>query len=448
MIFCIAEDEYYYTPKGQKELKRLYDIDEIVLMPDVEEIKKSIRNTKDNVAFLSPMSPSLLSPMFSRNLFFEIIHLKNKFGLLTTGQKKLGISEKTILEQKMGIKFHEPKETFNDYAGAEILREALILMEEKEKHGLVTKGFMLTGIPGTGKSFFAKCAAGETNRKLIELNLSIFMEMENGIQALSDFFDFFKDNVGRYIIWIDEIEKMLKGEKAQRILGVLLTKINDLNGSDSESSFFFIATANNISDLASSNPEFFRNGRFDFLVFIASPTQENAVKIFDLYISKKRKSFEKDTVFRIFLNVIKKEKERESTLAEKIYDIFDNFLSTSDIEVQNLSSVADVKALSQENIKIQEVIERVVSEFVFSFDVERFILIAMRQYAGQVVVPERYVHTPAEIEFIVSDSYSSFLFSKKEIDYGSLVSKYQPLEVTMKESISKMSGVADRFIKI
>ena len=47
---------------------------------------------------------------------------------------------------------------------------------------LRAKGVFLIGIPGTGKSYSAKCCAGELNRWLMEINLSKILEDEKPIE--------------------------------------------------------------------------------------------------------------------------------------------------------------------------------------------------------------------------------------------------------------------------
>lgn len=447
MLYLVAEDEYYYEGKGLSELKREYGVNDIYMHPTNDTLREHLNmQTRDKIALMAPYTPSSMDKKYAGNSFFEVVRLQNKHGFLTTGQKKLGIKEATSLEEKLGVKIYEPKLNFDDYAGASVLRESLHIMEEKERYGLSVKGFMIAGIPGTGKSFFAKCAAGETGRKLVELNLSMFMEMEDGLQALSVFFDFFVTNEGRYIIWIDEIEKMFVGDRAKQMLGVLLTRINDLNGSNAKSSFFFIATANNISGLAKTNPEFFRNGRFDVLAFILNPTQENAENIFELYIRKHIKQFKTETLPLFFKNAANGEKARAGTKAEEIINTIAKIGNKlSKLKEQSTSEILDSIHKSKE---LTVVYEEMLSLHGFSFATKEFVLSSIRVYGESSVMPERYTHTPAEIEYVIQDAFSSFYFSTVKLNMNELVNKYQPLQVTMKDAIQAMLGNADKFIRI
>jgi len=449
MLYLIAEDEYYYSESGLSEIRDTYKIDNIEILPELENIKNVFEKGKiEKTCFLAPYSPFTVSPRFKQTSFFEIVYLKNKFGFLTTGQKKRGISEREAMEEKLGVRIYEPKETLADYAGAERLREELLVMEEKEKFGLPIKGFMLTGIPGTGKSFFAKCAAGEVNRKLVELNLSIFMEMENGLQALEQFFEFFTKNTGRYIIWIDEIEKMFVGESSIQMLGTLLTKLNDLNGSNAESSFFFIATANNISDMSKKNPEFFRNGRFDVLVFIMNPEQSTSKDMFNLYKDKFNSKFKNDLIPTAIQMAAENIRPRENSLMREIVDTINREAKNCSLDA--LVNVKKDVALKHINNtpELKNIANRIEKDFSFEFDEDAFMLSAISLYGSESTMFDRYVHTPAEIAFIVEDAFSQYYFSEKEIDLDTLAGKYQPLQVTMSDAIEKMLGIASRFVKI
>jgi hypothetical protein len=72
------------------------------------------------------------------------------------------------LEEKLKLKVSYPQTTFSDLAGAKKLKEDVNFFKFLEKHGTATGGLFLFGIPGAGKSFFAECFAGETNRILID----------------------------------------------------------------------------------------------------------------------------------------------------------------------------------------------------------------------------------------------------------------------------------------
>lgn len=86
--------------------------------------------------------------------------------------------------------------------------------------------------------------------------------------------------------------------KEKRILGRLLSVLNDFNTEASEYDFNAIvfATANDLNTILDNNPEFLRRGRWDELFFINLPTHEYAQEIFNIYIKKLNIGF----IYQIF----------------------------------------------------------------------------------------------------------------------------------------------------
>jgi AAA+ superfamily predicted ATPase len=437
VIFFYAEDEYYYSSSSQDELLVKYDITEIIAFPNINDIQTTVRNHNTKVAFIAPYLPSSIDKTLEKTSFFEIIDLHNKHGILTTGQVKAGIPEEVALREKLGIDIHRPTVTMADYGGAENLIAEARGVAIKEKYGFPVKGFMLTGIPGTGKSFFAKCFAGETNRLLVELNLSQLMEQPNTIHSLNAIFYYFITHAGKYVIWIDEIEKMLVGEKAIQVLGVLLTRINDLNSSKT-SSIFLIATANNISDIAHRNPEFLRNGRFDQLLFIMPPREENAKNMFDMYVRKAQKDFLTNKLSVLISSALEGSFEKEGTRAKMIQDEV--------IIAYNNDPSIDV---------LTKTIEIFEAKYKFEFDSDEFVRKAMVEHREKAST-SRFIYVPAEIEYIVQDVYFSYYFvagfiannEEKEDVYEKFTKKYKPLQIALAGAIDAMTGAANSFVKI
>lgn len=185
--------------------------------------------------------------------------------------------------------------TLKDVGGAYALKEYVAQLQKAEQKGFRAKGVFLVGIPGTGKTFFPKCFAGELNRLLIQLNLSMIMESAEPIIRLNSVFEYLSERYRmfpdeKYVILIDEIEKMIGNASPieKRVLGRMLTILNDVGTEASEYSFnaIFFATANDLNTILSNNPEFLRRGRWDELFFINLPTHEFAKDIFNIYIKK------------------------------------------------------------------------------------------------------------------------------------------------------------------
>src|SRR6516225_1729324 len=136
------------------------------------------------------------------------------------------------------------------------------------------RGVLLLGVPGTGKSAFAKALGNETGRPTLLLDVgalygSLVGATEANVrQALR-----IADAMSPCVLFIDEIEKALSGVGGQgdsgvstRLFGTLLTYL-----SDRTSDTFFIGTCNDISKLP---PEFARAERFDGVFFLDLPTAQ------------------------------------------------------------------------------------------------------------------------------------------------------------------------------
>ena len=146
----------------------------------------------------------------------------------------------------------------------------------------ITKGILLLGLPGTGKSMLAKSCASILGLPLIKLDISSILggvvgESEHNMaQVLNDL-----EIAGApCVLWIDELEKAFSGvgrdigggsAVLDRLFGQLLTFMQDVNRT-----VFMVATANSIDKLP---PEFFRPGRFGAVFSLMLPTFQECVEI-------------------------------------------------------------------------------------------------------------------------------------------------------------------------
>src|SRR5262249_42736802 len=145
------------------------------------------------------------------------------------------------------------------------------------------RGVLLLGVPGTGKSCFARALGGETGRPTLLLDVGalygslVGATEQNVRQALR-----LIDAMAPCVAFLDEIEKALAGAGgtgdsgvATRLFGTLLTYL-----SDHESDVFVIATSNDIGKLP---PEFARAERWDAVYFLDLPTAQEKDAIWAQY---------------------------------------------------------------------------------------------------------------------------------------------------------------------
>ncbi|MHB1425760.1 MAG: AAA family ATPase [Gemmataceae bacterium] len=144
-------------------------------------------------------------------------------------------------------------------------------------------GVLLLGVPGVGKSCFARALGNEVGRPTLLLDIgalygSLVGSTEANIrQALR-----IADATSPSVLFLDEIEKALSGAGGQgdsgvatRLFGTFLTYL-----SDRTSDTFVIGTCNDISKLPA---EFARAERWDGLFFLDLPSGTDKDAIWELY---------------------------------------------------------------------------------------------------------------------------------------------------------------------
>ena len=122
--------------------------------------------------------------------------------------------------------------------------------EEASKYGLTLGGgLLLYGLPGTGKTFFAKAIAGELDMPFYEIRSSDILTKWVGEspQKMQAFFDEARSNP-MSIIFIDEIDELLAPredahEVTQQVLNVLLREFTEKHALSKEH-IYFINTPN------------------------------------------------------------------------------------------------------------------------------------------------------------------------------------------------------------
>jgi hypothetical protein len=195
---------------------------------------------------------------------------------------------KTGMLKKSGLlSLHRGGETFYDLGGLDALKgftkKALC---GSRKGSVRAKGVLLLGVPGTGKSAFAKALGNETGRPTLVLDVGSLMGSlvgqteERTRQALRTI-----DAMAPCVLFVDEIEKALAGVQSSgqtdsgvsaRLFGTVLGWLND-----HESDVFVVATSNEISKLP---PEFSRAERWDGTFFIDLPGHAEKDVIWKMYI--------------------------------------------------------------------------------------------------------------------------------------------------------------------
>jgi hypothetical protein len=192
------------------------------------------------------------------------------------------------------LSLHRGGETFEQLGGLTALKafcKRSLLRSSRENARKRAKGVLLLGVPGVGKSAFAKSLGAETGRPTLLLDIgallgSLVGQTEQNIrQALK-----LADAMAPCILFVDEIEKALSGASGQgdsgvstRLLGTFLTWLND-----HESDVYVVATCNDISKLP---PEFSRAERWDATFFLDLPDDAERQAIWRIFL----KSYDLDS---------------------------------------------------------------------------------------------------------------------------------------------------------
>jgi hypothetical protein len=188
-----------------------------------------------------------------------------------------------MLKKSGLLQLHRGGERFADLGGLEALKTYCLRALEPGRP-VVPKGVMLVGVPGSGKSCYARALGNETGRPCLTLDVGSLMgslvgQTEQAIRSALRI----ADAMAPCVLFIDEVEKALAGQGSDlsgvttRLFGTLLTWL-----ADHRTPVYTIGTSNDLSKLPSA---FTRAGRFNSTWFFDYPDQEQRAKIWPLYLA-------------------------------------------------------------------------------------------------------------------------------------------------------------------
>lgn len=270
--------------------------------PNEEQIEKSVRfifdqvNQTPNEEFL-PRFIDSAKGMGEQEVQDNTALILTKFrdvndeAVTQMWREKIQIIENTDL-----LKYDTPPEGgLDNIGGLENIKDHLALDkacfgQDARDFGITApKGLLIVGIPGTGKSLTAKCAASYFNLPLITLEIGQLMSKyvgeseSNALQAIK-----LLDSLAPLVLWVDEIEKAFGGVggdfdsgATQRVFGIFLKWM-----SDRESMIYTVMTANNVAALP---PEFLRKGRIDEIFWVDLPNEKERQEIIEIHLRKRRR---------------------------------------------------------------------------------------------------------------------------------------------------------------
>ncbi len=192
-----------------------------------------------------------------------------------------------------------PKVSWEEVGGLDEIKEALRETVEwplkyaslfRKVNTQPPKGILLSGRPGTGKTYMAKALATESGVNFISVKSSQIMsrflgESEKGIMEL------FKKarQAAPSILFFDEIDSICpqrsssNGESntSDRVISQFLT---EMDGIEELSGVFILAATNRIERI---DPALLRSGRFELIYELPSPNEQTRQKIFEIHLRSK-----------------------------------------------------------------------------------------------------------------------------------------------------------------
>ena len=191
------------------------------------------------------------------------------------------------------------KDNFNSVAGAqeakEELKDVVDFLKNPSKYqrlgAKISRGVLLVGEPGNGKTLLARAVAGEANCPFFSISGSDFIEVFVGVGAarVRDLFEQARRKAPS-IVFIDEIDAVgrhrgsgLGGghDEREQTLNQLLT---EMDGFETSKEPVIVLAATNRADVL--DKALLRPGRFDRTVEVPYPDLKSREKILDLHASK------------------------------------------------------------------------------------------------------------------------------------------------------------------
>lgn len=189
--------------------------------------------------------------------------------------------KRQLIRKNSAMDIIKPEFGFERIIGLDNMKEFVPKMVGKK----TARGILIVGIPGGGKSAFAKALGKETKRMTISLDIG---NLQGGIvgeteQNTKDALQVV-DAMQPAILFLDEIDKSLAGVgnsysgdsgTSKRQGGQILEWLQD-----HKSDVYVIATCNDISALP---PEYLRAGRWDAIFSVGLPSREERDGMLNLY---------------------------------------------------------------------------------------------------------------------------------------------------------------------
>jgi len=279
------------------EMPGIEDLDQIL-----DRVIRSVPQESETFAVIEKLGPGEREMVVEAALGLTADEAENAFSKCLVKTRRFDIDvilaeKEQIIRKSRVLEFQRTVEQLSDIGGLDQLKEWLrkrkaAFTRQAREFGLPeSKGILLIGVPGCGKSLTSKAVSSLWKLPLLRLDMGRVFEglvgssEENARQAIR-----LAEAIAPSILWIDELEKGFSGTQSSnfsdagttaRVFGTFVTWLQEKT-----SPVFVISTANNISALP---PELLRKGRFDEIFFVDLPKTKEREEIFAIHIRKRRR---------------------------------------------------------------------------------------------------------------------------------------------------------------
>ena len=211
------------------------------------------------------------------------------------------LNKKMIMDRKKELMYKEFGEiielydtdgySLRDFAGQDHLKsyfkEVVVEPILNGDLSIVPKGLLYVGPPGTGKTYFAKCSAGEAQMNCVEFKMSKILdkyvgEAEKNLEKAFHCFE----ALSPLIVFMDEMEQQInRGENdsnsvMKNIFGMFLAFMSEPSH---RGKIIFVGASNYPNRLDEALK---RSGRFDKKIPFLPPNLEERINVFKIHLSK------------------------------------------------------------------------------------------------------------------------------------------------------------------
>lgn len=200
------------------------------------------------------------------------------------------------MDEKVRSMIEEPEVDFSDYVGQEELKqwtENKIFGDDelRDDYGIDSPdGILLHGYPGTGKSYFARCLAGEVDMPFVHIKVPEVTSkyINESAQLIKDVFEEIREK-GPMLVCIDEIDALgmsrddSSSSSEQKALNQLLEQVEAMADTDS----VIIGTTNKPDDL---DYAIVRPGRFSKKKRVGMPDESARREIISMNMDGRKKA--------------------------------------------------------------------------------------------------------------------------------------------------------------